>query len=138
MAPGGYRIVYDPTHPLAMKHGYVLEHRKIAWDAGILTDRRHQVHHINHDRLDNRPENLTSIDGSTHARVHLEEEGTATNQYGTFALRDARVLVMCSVVGCPNEATTRGWCGTHYQRWRNHGSPTPPHLPPLADQRFSH
>ena len=25
--------------------------------------------------------------------------------------------------GCPNEATTKGFCNKHYQRWRNHGDP---------------
>jgi len=30
----------------------------------------------------------------------------------------------CSVDGCERTAARRGWCGRHYQRWYNHGSPT--------------
>ena len=29
----------------------------------------------------------------------------------------------CSIDGCDRDATTRGWCPTHYSRWRVHGSP---------------
>lgn len=29
----------------------------------------------------------------------------------------------CSVNSCEKPATRRGWCGTHYQRWRIHGDP---------------
>lgn len=32
----------------------------------------------------------------------------------------------CSVAGCDRFGTVaRGYCGKHYQRWRNHGTPTP-------------
>lgn len=31
---------------------------------------------------------------------------------------------MCAVEGCAVRAHTRGWCRTHYQRWRRHGDPT--------------
>lgn len=31
---------------------------------------------------------------------------------------------LCSVHGCKTLAAKRGWCGTHYQRWRLHGDPT--------------
>lgn len=30
----------------------------------------------------------------------------------------------CSIKGCANKATARGWCPTHYSRWRLHGDPT--------------
>lgn len=31
----------------------------------------------------------------------------------------------CSVDGCERQSVNiRGWCGTHYHRWRKHGSPT--------------
>lgn len=29
----------------------------------------------------------------------------------------------CRVKGCPNRIQGRGWCGTHYTRWRKYGSP---------------
>ena len=31
---------------------------------------------------------------------------------------------VCSVEGCKTAARTRGWCSTHYARWRTHGDPT--------------
>lgn len=30
-------------------------------------------------------------------------------------------MVACSVEGCENEATRKGWCGKHYQRWYLYG-----------------
>lgn len=30
---------------------------------------------------------------------------------------------ICSVDGCTGRVEGRGWCGRHYQRWRNHGDP---------------
>ena len=29
----------------------------------------------------------------------------------------------CSIEGCSNVMRTRGWCSTHYGRWRRHGDP---------------
>lgn len=29
----------------------------------------------------------------------------------------------CSIGGCEKPTLARGWCGTHYQRWRKHGDP---------------
>ncbi|WP_327421883.1 HNH endonuclease [Streptomyces sp. NBC_01230] len=30
----------------------------------------------------------------------------------------------CSIAGCTRPVSRRGWCGTHYQRWRRNGDPT--------------
>lgn len=85
----GYVEVYEPGHPLAMSTGYVLEHRKVAWDAGVLVDPADQVHHLNRDRQDNRVENLEAVDPTAHARLHAAEAGRITNQYGTWPIRSA-------------------------------------------------
>lgn len=29
----------------------------------------------------------------------------------------------CSIEGCAQPSSTRGWCKNHYQRWRRHGDP---------------
>lgn len=29
----------------------------------------------------------------------------------------------CTETGCPNPAKSRGFCSTHYERWRKHGNP---------------
>lgn len=31
---------------------------------------------------------------------------------------------ICSMEGCVRPARVRGWCSTHYERWRKHGDPT--------------
>jgi hypothetical protein len=73
----GYVEVYEPDHPLAMSGGYVLESRKVAWDAGLLTDPTDHVHHGPGGRLDNRLENLTVMTPAQHARHHhLHEQET--------------------------------------------------------------
>lgn len=31
---------------------------------------------------------------------------------------------ICTIEGCGKPVVGRGWCGTHYARWKRHGSPT--------------
>lgn len=71
----GYVDVWEPDHPLARSDGYVAEHRKVAWDAEILTHVDDHVHHINGIKTDNRPENLEAIDAATHQRNHHAADG---------------------------------------------------------------
>lgn len=68
----GYVDVFEPTHPLAKKNGYVREHRMVAWDAGILTDKTKNVHHRNEKKTDNRIQNLEVIGHAEHVRQHWD------------------------------------------------------------------
>jgi len=83
----GYVAVWRPSHPLAGKTGYVLEHRMVAWDAGILTDAKDHVHHIDGDKTNNVPENLVAMDEAEHHRHHVAEQGFVINQYGRWPLQ---------------------------------------------------
>lgn len=42
----------------------------------------------------------------------------------------------CSVGGCDKPRHARGWCASHYDRWRWRGDPNPPPLRPLMTERF--
>ena len=80
--PRGYIMIWEPNHPLAGRDGYVLEHRKVVFDAGIEIPLDHHVHHINGDRADNRLENLSVHACPDHHRMHVGD--TVQNQYGEW------------------------------------------------------
>lgn len=67
----GYIYVYMPDHPDANADSYVLEHH---WVAEQTIGRRispgEHVHHQNHQRDDNRPENLMVMTKAEHSRHH--------------------------------------------------------------------
>jgi len=58
----GYVYILMPSHPNAMKSGYVLEHRLVMGrKLGRYLNKYEAVHHINGIRDDNRPENLKIV-----------------------------------------------------------------------------
>lgn len=55
----GYVLIRMPDHPNANSGGYVLEHRLVmSQTLGRTLHKFEQVHHINGNKQDNRPENL--------------------------------------------------------------------------------
>jgi len=83
---GGYIRVWEPGHPLAMRDGYVLEHRLALHEAGVEIPAGCHVHHKNGNKADNRPENLEVLGAGAHHRHHIEVAGLAVNQFGTWPL----------------------------------------------------
>ena len=68
----GYRYVFNPLHPSATKKGYVLEHRLVAEKVlSRFLKKKEVVHHLNHNKLDNRASNLAILSSLTeHNRIH--------------------------------------------------------------------
>jgi len=71
----GYRLVYRPEHPSAMKtsnwDGYIYEHILVAENRmGRRLKGNEVVHHLNGDRADNRYSNLLVLTRSQHMKLH--------------------------------------------------------------------
>lgn len=83
----GYVQIVQPGHPLADSRGRVMEHRWMAWEAGMFSDPELEVHHRNEVKDDNRLDNFEILTKPEHASRHAHERGTITNQFGTFPVR---------------------------------------------------
>lgn len=70
----GYVMVYSPNHPNRNADGYMREHRLVMEGMlGRYLSPDEDVHHINHQKDDNRPSNLEVILKSEHGRKHGKE-----------------------------------------------------------------
>jgi len=71
----GYVMLRMPDHPNAQK-GYVLEHRYLMEQTlGRPLERGEVVHHLNGDKADNRPENLSLESEHSHGSLHGRPKG---------------------------------------------------------------
>lgn len=70
----GYVLAYVPQHPHAHKDGYVMLHTVLIERAlGRYLNANEVVHHINHNKADNRIENLLLMDKKEHMAMHMRE-----------------------------------------------------------------
>jgi hypothetical protein len=71
----GYRYVYTPNHPYRTQDGYVAEHRLVFEKIlGRFLEPIEIIHHKNHDRLDNSPDNLMFlVNQAEHNKFHLKK-----------------------------------------------------------------
>lgn len=68
---GGYIRVYVPWHPYAAANGTVAKHRLVMEQKlGRYLDPYEVVHHINHIKDDNHPDNLVVMTKEEHLRLH--------------------------------------------------------------------
>ena len=64
--------VYMPEWSSANKDGYVLEHRYVyERSRGVTLTPDMAIHHVNGDKLDNRPENLIAFVNAEHRQAHV-------------------------------------------------------------------
>jgi hypothetical protein len=70
----GYVLTYAPRHPHAHKDGYIMLHTVLMErEIGRYLEPDEVVHHINHDRKDNRIENLRLMKKHDHFSMHMKE-----------------------------------------------------------------
>ncbi len=82
----GYILVKCPGHPMCNSLGYVREHRlKMEEKIGRLLTRKEVVHHINHQKDDNRIENLELYESGG---KHLIAEHIVRDAKGKFKKND--------------------------------------------------
>lgn len=70
----GYVLAYAPLHPHAHKDGYVMLHTVLMEECiGRYLNDDEVVHHINHNRSDNRLCNLQLMKKKDHMSMHMKE-----------------------------------------------------------------
>ncbi len=81
----GYKLIRCPEHPFKNIDGFVFEHRLVA-EKYLLTEEnsveingirylspQYLVHHKDHNKLNNTPENLLILTPSDHMRLHRKD-----------------------------------------------------------------
>lgn len=87
----GYILTRKPEHPYSYKNGYIKEHRIILENyLGRYLDRKESPHHINHNKDDNRIENLMLF--SSHS-AHLRYERKGKYKMNEIIFNGAKLII---------------------------------------------
>ena len=71
----GYYMTYKPGRPTADSTGYIYEHRLVMEEhLGRYLESKEIIHHKNHNKLDNRIENLEIVSPITHNLIHAVKD----------------------------------------------------------------
>ena len=108
----GYNILHPVSDGIIDYDNYVYEHRLVYELANnVKLNRRQHVHHLNHVRDDNRPENLIAMTSSMHATVHASERGYHTGI--NHCVDCGKPLFSWKAARCPRCAHMRSRVSTH-------------------------
>lgn len=107
VASNGYVLLKRHGHPMADSRGYVYEHRLVAEQMlGRPLRPAEVVHHLNHIKTDNRPENLQVLPSRAHH--HVEHRSRSDLRRPSE----------------PNELTACACgCGSKFYRYDKYGRP---------------
>ena len=116
----GYIKRMKKGHPRADRDGYVYEHILIMEEKlGRFIPINEDVHHIDGDRGNNDPNNLTNLNHKIHA--YIEKNKNNLEQYPNSTYTET--LKTCVVDGCNSEFYSLGYCVKHYKRFKTTGDP---------------
>lgn len=101
----------------------ILEHRLVWQQHFGPIPAGHVIHHKNHNKSDNRIENLELMEHRAHTLLHAKD-------------RPKRQKAPCSVAGCEGFSWARGWCRKHYLRWYYNGTLEKLKPKPVAERRL--
>lgn len=121
-SPSGVGAATSPDTPTVAEHGPEVPART------PVTDRTNQttVEKVVSSRQLTLPMNIVS----------KVAQGSATTRTPTD--KEHATVKVCKIEGCDTQAKARGWCRTHWTRWRRHGDPhtvLPTHRPPKSDRQ---
>jgi len=85
----------------------VLEHRAIAWDAGIFSDPSLHVHHRDHDRSNNSLSNLEPMTKKAHSKIHAAATKLDRDEAVRLYLSGLKMAEVAAVMGTHSGRVSR-------------------------------